>query len=92
MNPERPRFIACRRDAAAFARSSDRDRLAAQLGIIALLHRRVERVHVDMDDFAEAARSERGLFRPRFGFHASPSPHRWSGEDAVRVNRVSRNR
>jgi hypothetical protein len=45
-----------------------------------------------MDDFADAARPERGLFRARFGFHASPSPHRWPGEDAVRVNRVSRDR
>jgi hypothetical protein len=52
MNPELPRFIACCRDDAAFARSSDRDRLAAQLGIIALFHRRVERVHVDMNDFS----------------------------------------
>ena len=88
MHAERARFVACRRDDAAFARSADSHRLAAQLGIIALFHRRVERVHVDMDDFAEPARPERGLFRARFGFHASPSPHRWPGEDAVRVNRV----
>ena len=92
MNPELPRFIACRCDDAAFARSSDRNRLAAQLGIIALFHRCVERIHVDMDDFAEAARPERGLFRARFGFHASPSPHRWPGEHTVRVNRVLQNR
>jgi hypothetical protein len=55
MNPERAGFVACRRDDAAFARSADRDRLAAQLGIITLFDRRVERVHVDMDDFAAAA-------------------------------------
>jgi hypothetical protein len=67
MHAERARFVACRRDDAAFARSADRHRLAAQLGIIALFHRRVERVHVDMDDFAEPARPQRGLFRVRFG-------------------------
>ena len=56
MNPELPRFIACRRDDAAFARSANRDWLAAQLGLIALFDRRVERVHIDMDDFTAAAR------------------------------------
>jgi len=55
MHSERARFVTCRRDDAAFARSADRHRFAAQLGIIALFDRRVERVHVDMDDFAEAA-------------------------------------
>jgi hypothetical protein len=59
MNPELPRLIACRRHDAAFARSANRDRLAAQLGIIALFHRRVERVHIDMDDFTAAARRGR---------------------------------
>jgi hypothetical protein len=37
MHAVRPRFVACRRDHAALARSADRDRPAAQLGIIALL-------------------------------------------------------
>ena len=59
MNPERAGFVTRRRHHAAFARSSDRDRLASQLGIIALLHRRVERVHIDMDDFTAAARRGR---------------------------------
>jgi hypothetical protein len=59
MNPERAGFVTCRRDDAAFARSADRDRLAAQLGIIALFHRRVERVHIDMDDFTAGNRPAR---------------------------------
>jgi hypothetical protein len=59
MDSERPRFIAGRRDDAAFARSADRNRLATQLGIVALFDRRVERVHVDMDDFAGATRPGR---------------------------------
>ena len=59
MNAKLAGFVTCRRDDAAFARSSDRDRLAPQFGIIALFHRRVERVHIDMDDFTAAARRGR---------------------------------
>ena len=43
-------------------------------------------------DFAEAACLGRRLFRAVSDPHASPSPARWPGEDAVRLNRVSQNR
>ncbi len=46
------RFIARRRDHAARAAAADGDREPAQLGIVALLDRRIESVHVDMDDLA----------------------------------------
>jgi hypothetical protein len=36
MDAELPRFVACGRDNTAFPRSADRDRLAAQLRIVAL--------------------------------------------------------
>jgi len=36
MHAEGAGFIACRRDDTAFARSADRDRLAAQFRVIAL--------------------------------------------------------
>jgi hypothetical protein len=39
-------------DDPALARSADGDRLSAQLGIIALLDRCIEGVHVDMNDLA----------------------------------------
>jgi hypothetical protein len=70
MNPERAGFVTCRRNDAAFARSADRDRLAPQRGIIALFHRRVEGVHIDMDDFTAAARPGRRLFGALCGPHA----------------------
>ena len=47
-------FVAGRRDHAAIAGAADDQRLAAQLGSVALLHRRVERVHVDVQDGARA--------------------------------------
>ena len=49
-------LIACRRDDAALARAAHRDGLAAQLGFVALLDRRVEGVHVDVDDLARPCR------------------------------------
>jgi hypothetical protein len=52
MHAELARFVARGRDHAAFARSADRDRPPAQLRIITLFDRCVERIHVDMDDFA----------------------------------------
>jgi hypothetical protein len=88
MHAELPRFVACGRDDAAFARSADRDRLAAQLRIIALFDRCIERIHIDMDDFARAARPGRGSFCGPFRPHSEPSPDPWPGEDAVRDNRV----
>ena len=54
---ELPRFVARRRDdAATFGAAADRDRLAAQLGSVALFDRRVERVHVDVKDAAHGNR------------------------------------
>jgi len=52
MHAELPRFVACGCDDTSFARSADRDRLPAQLRIVTLFDRCVERIHVDMDDFA----------------------------------------
>ena len=74
MDSESPRFVAGRCDHAAFARSSNRDRLPAQLRIVALFNRRVERVHVDMDALARATRSAREFFRALFGPHLRPLP------------------
>jgi hypothetical protein len=47
---ERARFVAGRRHQAALAGSADGDRLAAEIRIVPLLDRRVEGVHVDVDD------------------------------------------
>jgi hypothetical protein len=43
-------------DDAALPRSEDPDRLPAQFRIAALFNGCVERIHVDMDDFARANR------------------------------------
>ena len=56
MHAELAHLVAGGRDGAAFARSADRDRFAAQFRVVALFDRRVERIHVDMDDLARAAR------------------------------------
>jgi hypothetical protein len=69
MHAELPRFVACGCDDTSFARSADRDRLPAQLRIVTLFDRRVERIHVDMDDFAQPLRLGRGFFRVVFGPH-----------------------
>ena len=56
------RLVARRRDHAAHL-AADRDRLAPQLRIVALLDRRIEGVHVDMDDLALGRRRRhRSLF------------------------------
>src|SRR5438552_2647104 len=52
MHPELAGLIRRGADDAALARPADDHRLAAQVGLIALLDRRVECVHVDMNDFA----------------------------------------
>ena len=52
MHPEVPGFIRSSADNRAFALPSDDYRFAAELRIIALLHRSIKRVHVDMDDFS----------------------------------------
>jgi hypothetical protein len=46
------RFVACGSDDAALARSADGNRFAAEPRIVALLHRGVESIHVDMEDLA----------------------------------------
>ena len=51
VHAELSRFIASRSDDAACFRSTDRYWLSAQLRIVALLYRRVERVHIDVNDF-----------------------------------------
>jgi hypothetical protein len=43
-------FVACRRHDAALTGSADGDRLAAEIRIVPLLDRCVERVHIDVDD------------------------------------------
>ena len=51
LHAELPRLVARRRDdAATFGAAADGDRLAPQLGPVALLDGRVERVHVDVKD------------------------------------------
>jgi hypothetical protein len=45
-------FVACGRHDAALARTADRDRSATELWIVPLLDRRIEGVHVDVDDLA----------------------------------------
>src|SRR5580692_2324128 len=45
-------FVTRCRHNAAFAGSADGNRLAAEIRIVPLLDRRVERVHVDVDDLA----------------------------------------
>jgi hypothetical protein len=59
MHAKLPCLVACCRDDAALARSADRDRLAAQLRIVALFDGCVERIHIDMNDFAPASRPGR---------------------------------
>ena len=57
LHAELPRLVARRRDdAATFGAAADGDRLAAQLGAVALFDGRVERVHVDVKDPAEHGR------------------------------------
>jgi len=53
MHAELGRFVACGRHDATFPRSADCDRLPAQLRIVTLFDRCVERIHVDMDDLRE---------------------------------------
>src|SRR5207249_677005 len=50
---ELSRFVGRRGNHAAQLRAANRYGLAAQLGIVALLDRRIERVHVDVDDLAD---------------------------------------
>src|ERR1700730_13758486 len=70
---ELARLIACRRDDAALPRSTHGDRLAAQFRVVALFDRRVERIHVDVDDLPAARRTDRGLIR-HWAFPDHPRP------------------
>jgi hypothetical protein len=74
MHAKCARFVARGRDDAAGQGSADPDRLSAQLRIVALFDRRVERIHVDMDDFARPARLGRAAFRALFGPHSVSLP------------------
>jgi len=54
MHAELPRLVAGRADHATLrCGRADNDRLAAQRRIIALLDRRVKRIHVEMEDDAK---------------------------------------
>jgi hypothetical protein len=55
-------FIARGGDDAALGRAAYCHRLAAQVRIVALLHRRIEGIHVDMDDLA-VKRGRNAVFR-----------------------------
>ena len=65
LHPEGARLIARRRHHAARGAMPDRDRLAAERRIVALLHRGEERVHVDMDDLPDGGlgKHARGIAR-----------------------------
>src|SRR5436189_4230962 len=73
MHTELARFVARGRDAAAFARSAHRYRLPTQLRTVTLFDGCVERIHIDMDDFARPACLGRGFFRALFHPHVNPS-------------------
>ena len=85
MHAELPRFVARGCDDAAFAGSADRDRLPAQFRIVTLFDRCIERIHIDMDDFARSGRLVRNSFRALFPYHLNPLPDGWSDEDSVCV-------
>src|SRR6266851_7831696 len=55
-------FVAGGGDDTAGPRSADCDRLAAQIGVVALFDRCVKGIHVDMDDLARSAPLGRGAF------------------------------
>ena len=52
---ERPRLVACSQHHAASAWRPDQHRLAAQFRAVKLLHRRIEGVHVGVNDNARPA-------------------------------------
>ena len=68
MDPEAARLIARRSHDPTLPRATNGHRLTPQLGIIALLDRRIERIHVDMNDLPKLFKSARafgGEFLPR---------------------------
>jgi len=52
VHPEASRFVTCRSNDAPFRWVADRDGPTLEGGIVALLDRRIEGVHVDVDDLA----------------------------------------
>src|SRR5690554_2803673 len=75
MHAEHPRLVTGGRNHAARSAIAHRDRLAAQLRVVALLHRGKEGVHVDMDDLALHAVSVRWRTRNliRLGLDSEPN-------------------
>ena len=61
MDPEAACLIARRSHDATLPRTTNSHRLTPQLGIIALLYRRLERIHVDMNDLPKLFRSARAF-------------------------------
>jgi hypothetical protein len=57
MDPEAARFIARRSHDPTLPRATNGHRLTPQLGIVALLDRRIERIHVDMNDLRSSFRA-----------------------------------
>jgi hypothetical protein len=77
MDAELARFIAGSSDNASLPRAPNRDRPPAQHRIIALLHGRIKRIHIDMDD------STSRQTRFGFGWHKA----RILSESTVQVSR-----
>src|ERR1700674_2600979 len=77
--PEFARLVACRCDDATLAGATDCNGLATQFGVVALLDRGVERIHVDMDDLALTCRLNWPAFRLRLNAHRA-----FIGSGAVR--------
>ena len=74
MDAELPRLIACRGNNTALPGSADRDGLAAKVRIIALFDRRVEGIHIDMDDLSDRRRRLTGFCALFRRFHSGPEP------------------
>ena len=66
MHAELARLVRRRADDAALARPADDHRLALQRRVVALLDRRVERVHVDVEDLAHHCRMLTDVTTPAF--------------------------
>jgi hypothetical protein len=74
VHPEFPDFVAGHRDAVAGLHSANGDRRAAQLRIIPLFDRSIERIHADMDDFAGSVRLESHPYFTLLNVYFSLSP------------------
>src|SRR5215470_8650624 len=71
-NTKFSRLVARRCDHTAFARTPDGHRLTPQLGIVPLFDRRVECVHIDVNDLTLPRGLGCGFARPRFVAVRSP--------------------